>query len=78
MSAGEEVDFSNVYLTKSSAADYEELCSLDVLGLKDHLEQDQQFVYKEFQEQLTQRDGMKLVCCGSLVMSYYQAMKGTV
>ena len=56
MSAGGEVDFSNVYLTKSSAADYEELCSLDVLGLKDHLEQDQQFVYKEFQEQLTQSD----------------------
>jgi hypothetical protein len=53
MSAGEEVDFSNVYLTKSCAADYEELCSLNVLGLKDHQEQDQQFVYKEFQEQLT-------------------------
>jgi hypothetical protein len=54
MSAGEEVDFSNVYRTKSSAADYEELCSLDVLGLKDHPEQVQQFIYKEFQEQLTQ------------------------
>ncbi|XP_028405771.1 uncharacterized protein LOC114528347 [Dendronephthya gigantea] len=56
MSAGEEVDFSNIYLTKSPAADYEELCSLDVLGLKDHPQHYQQFIYKEFQEQLTQSD----------------------
>ncbi len=52
MSAGEESDFSNVYLTKSLAADFEELCSLDVLDLEDHPDQSQQFVYKEFQEQL--------------------------
>ena len=57
MSAGEKVDFSNVYLTKSSAADYEELCSLDVLGLKDHRNKiNSSFNYKEFKEQLTQND----------------------
>lgn len=32
--------------------DYEELCRLDVLGLKDTPEHDQHAVYAEFQEQL--------------------------
>lgn len=41
MSSGNEAGFSNVYLTKSSAADYEQLCSLDVLGLEDSPESDQ-------------------------------------
>ena len=41
-----------MYLTRSSSTDYEELCSLDVLGLEDKPAGDQQAVYREFQEQL--------------------------
>ena len=57
MSAGEETDLSSVYLTRSSATRYAELCSLDVLCLQeDQKDQDQQFVYSELQEQLTQSE----------------------
>ena len=52
MSSGREAGLSNVYLTKSSMADYEQLCSLDVLGLEDRSETDQGNVYGEFVEQL--------------------------
>ena len=41
ISSGKDTSFPNVYLTKSSAADYEQLCSLDVLGLEDSPESDQ-------------------------------------
>ena len=43
---------STVYLTRSSSTDYEQLCSLDVLGLENKPAGDQQAVYNEFQEQL--------------------------
>ena len=33
---GGESDFTNMFLTQTSAADYEALCRLDVLGLKDY------------------------------------------
>ena len=36
--------------------DYIHLCSLNVLGLEDHAEGDQGNIYREFKEQLTQRD----------------------
>ena len=52
MSSGKEAASSHVYLTRTSAADYEQLCSLDVLGLEDRPEGDQQNVYGEFTEQL--------------------------
>ena len=52
MSSGKETGLSNVNLTKSSSADYEQLCSLDVLGLEDRSETDQGSVYGEFIEQL--------------------------
>ena len=44
---------SNMFLTQTSAIDYEELSKLDVLGLKDNPSGDQEIVYKEFKEQLT-------------------------
>ena len=50
MSPGAETNLSSVYLTRSSSTDYEELCSLDVLGLEDKPAGDQQAVYSEFQE----------------------------
>jgi len=52
MSPGAETNLSSVYLTRSSLADYEQLCSLDVLGLADKPAGDQQAVYSEFREQL--------------------------
>ena len=51
MSSGSEVS-SNLYLTGSSLDDYDRLCRLDVLGLEDRPEGDQQSVYKEFKEKL--------------------------
>ena len=54
MSAGKEVGLTSAYLTRTSSADYEQLCSLDVLGLEDKADRNQQSVYEEFKEQLRQ------------------------
>lgn len=53
MSPGKEVDLSNMFLTQTTAADYEQLCELHVLGLRDTPGGDQADVYEEFKEQLT-------------------------
>ena len=54
MSPGAETNLNNVYLTRSSPSDYEQLCSLDVLGVEHRPAGDQQVVYSKFQEQLVQ------------------------
>ena len=41
-------------LTQTASPDYEQLCRLDVLGLKDFATGDQEIVFEEFKEQLTQ------------------------
>ena len=53
MSPGKEVDISSMLLTQTAAADYEQLCKLDVLGIQDTAIGDQADVYEEFKEQLT-------------------------
>ena len=53
MSPGKEADLSSVYLTRSSTADYQDLCKLDVLGLEDRASDDQVTVFEDFKEQLT-------------------------
>ena len=54
MSPGKEtINTSNMLLTQTSQVDYEELCRLDVLGLKDTPTNDQSMVFCEFKEQLT-------------------------
>jgi hypothetical protein len=53
MSQGREMNHSYLMLTRSTHEDYMELCSLDVLGLKDPTEGDQTTVLEEFKEQLT-------------------------
>ena len=53
MSPGKEIDLGNVLLTQTSSVDYENLCRLDVLGLKDTSPGSQENVYEEFQEQFT-------------------------
>ena len=52
MSPGQEFDHNRMLLTQTSQTDYEELCRLDILGLADSSEHDQQTVYSEFKEQL--------------------------
>ena len=47
MSPGRETDSSQMLLTQTSTVDYEELCRLDVLGLEDTAENDQNTVFKE-------------------------------
>jgi hypothetical protein len=46
-------------LTRSTREDYMQLCSLDVLGLKDRPEGDKTTVLEEFKEQLTWREDGK-------------------
>ena len=48
MSAGKEAHMGSVYLTRTSSTDYEQLCNLDVLGLQDRPDGDQQSVYDDF------------------------------
>lgn len=48
----ESSDISNMMLTRNSTCDHDQLCRLDILGIEDQPTGDQQFVYKEFQEQL--------------------------
>ena len=52
MSSGKELDHSKMLLTQTSNTDYEDLCRLDILGLEDTPEHDQQTVHAEFREQL--------------------------
>ena len=56
MSSGKETSLGSVYLTRTSSADYEQLSSLDVLGLQDRPDGDQQSVYDDFKEQLRRSD----------------------
>ena len=56
MSAGKEGSLSSVYLTRTSSVDYQQLCTLDVLGLQDRPDGDQQSVYHDFKEQLKRSD----------------------
>ena len=51
MSPGNEGE-GPILLTQSTTIDYEQLCALDVLGLADRNENDQETVYEEFEEQL--------------------------
>jgi hypothetical protein len=54
MSPGKEsCDVTNMLLTQTFQADYQELCRLDVLGLKDTPTNDQHSVFDEFKEQVT-------------------------
>ena len=46
ISPGRESGLSNMLLTRNSTCDHEQLCRLDVLGIKDQPSGDQEFVYK--------------------------------
>lgn len=53
MAPGIEADVSAGFLAVDAVSDYENLCSLDVLGLADSVAGDQLEVYKGFRKQLT-------------------------
>ena len=52
MSPGKEADISSMLLTQTAAADYEQLCKTDVLGIQDTAIGNQADVYEEFKEPL--------------------------
>ena len=52
MSPGADFDQRTMLLTQTSRVDFERLCRLDVLGLADTSEEDQDPVYQDFKEQL--------------------------
>ena len=53
MSPGKEFDKNIMLLTQTSQTDFENLCRLDVLGLRDTPDHDQSSVFDEFKERLT-------------------------
>ena len=53
LSPGKEININEMLLTQTASPDYEQLCRLDVLGLKDFATGDQEIVFEEFKEQLT-------------------------
>ena len=56
MSSRKESSYSNVLLRTAAINTYEELCSLDILGLSDthHLRKLDDAVFEKFKRQLTQ------------------------
>ena len=50
MSPGADFDKTTVLMTQTSQSDYENLCSLNVLGIADSGENDQEMVYQDFKE----------------------------
>ena len=57
LSPGKEINLTEMLLTQTASPDYEQLCRLDVLGLKDSATDDQEIVFEEFKEQLTKNPG---------------------
>ena len=75
MSPGKESALSSVYSTKTSAADYQQLCSLDVLGLEDRPETDEHNVHSSRNSYTeVRKNGTNQGCYGSQVMLTYPQM----
>ena len=55
MSPGQGSLQATLMFARTSHEDYMDMCSLDVLGLEDHPEGDQETVFEEFKEQSVQR-----------------------
>ena len=54
ISTGQESGLINMMFSKTSVHDYENLCSLDVLGVKEEHVRREEVVYDEFKKQLSQ------------------------
>lgn len=54
MSSGREDNVESMFLAETAVSDYESLCQMDVLGLKDTPSGDQDVVHSEFLKQLEQ------------------------
>ena len=55
MSPGNEINLNDLMLSRTSTDDYEKLCNLDVLGVQDVQESDEDIVHNNFKQQLRQR-----------------------
>ena len=66
MSHDAETNLSSVYLTRSSSTGYEQLCSLDVLGLEYKPAGDQQATNVKSNWYVTFRCGSRQGYCGAL------------
>ena len=66
----QDISFSSVYLAVDSTADYERLCTLDVLGLVDTPMGDQGDVYDELRNSyhVLLKDAMKPHCPGEEII----------
>eukprot|EP00795_Rhopilema_esculentum_P015888 gene15888-7220_t len=53
--SGADADAGKMFFVKGTLADYERLCNLDVLGLENHQQREEDSVYSEFREQLKQQ-----------------------
>ena len=77
LSPGKEVDLNNMFLTQVRGADYNALCSLDVLGLRDT--QPEVDVYEDLKKQPeVTKAGMKLGCRGNKPTPSYQKTRKEV
>ena len=54
MSPGNEINLNDLMLSRTSIDDYEKLCNLDVLGVQDVQESDEDIVHNNFKQQLRQ------------------------
>ena len=57
---GDEYGSGSTCMYVREVSDYEKLCSLDVLGVKDRGENDQLDVLREFKENVVRRRGRKV------------------
>ena len=65
MSTGEETVLSSVYFTRTSTADYQQLCSLDVLGLEDRTKTNRTSLMNSANSHNgVRKDGMNQSYCG--------------
>ena len=55
ISSGADANAGHMFFTKGTLADYEHLCNLDVLGLENHQQGEEDSVNSEFREQLKQQ-----------------------
>ena len=57
MSPGRESDLVSSLYTRTSVSDFDRLCDIDVLGVKENHLSDDENVYKKFEQQLERNEG---------------------
>ena len=57
MSPGRKIDLVSSLYTRTSVSDFDRLCDIDVLGVKENHLSDDENVYKKFEQQLERNEG---------------------